>query len=1092
MADKITQHFGIEAQQALQALQALDAGFAKLEDRFRNLSNAVGGVNQAGRGLSNFGGKAKKDLDDAANSANRLTTSLQLLSRIVFTQAVVRGLSQIRSTFRETTQAAVEFQRQIAQTQIIDEAGRSFEQLADAARQLSDEANIPLQQTAEGFNQVIQNLGAEGAENFTRIAAEFAKATGSTLSESVDLLSGSIKAFGLETEDADRVAGSFLRTIDEGRIVASDLANSFGRVAAQGADLGLSLDEVNSAIALITQRAIEPSEALTQLRGIMNALIKPSEGMSEALARLGFSSGQAAVQTLGLTGLLQEISNLAQGNQDVLGQLFPNVRGLTGAIILQRDLEELSSSLEGFDEITRDYLGNEFGKVAATDAEQFTDAANRLSNVLVVDFGQALLRTTNSFVEFLGGAESLAGVFSNLGPALVGASTALGLLAVRMATVRAELALLSKGLLGLAAAAAAIGAGVSLGDFIAESIKEGATESLKELEALNKRDIEAFEKAQQEKIDASARAREEIVRNALQQIRPLNQAYKQDVANAAKTNEELVDNTERAIKEIVNSRRDALRELEKAAEDSLDIIRDSRDRVRELQQSLSDRKFERELEQSSSPEQLLEDRARALSQRGIQALLRATTDEQVRAAEQILEKSFELAERIEGTKGEDLQDSLIRRQIDAERQLQQIQAKRSTTLDQQATALKSQNDQVENLLKTIGEATSRFDAKGNPLSPEQIAANEKVLEDSLTQLFEITGGKAVTRLVSVIKDGSEQVQSNLQTAFENFKLNIPPQVFELAAQINGRPVTGPDDIIAALGLADEQATTSDKAIAEQAADAQRILDLQKEIQQARQEIQASPDKVFRQDAIDVGSDITRLATSMETLSQKVDLSAEDMRQLTEDVKSVEAAFTSLNSVNQGRLLGDVERLGEAAADLQALFELQQEIQGAAVDQAESARQLIDAFDPAGKLSAAQAPAQQVGNILQTAGVSAGDALIQRARIAAAILAAAQTGPQTAAFGGRFFQHGGRGPDTIPAMLRAGEFVINPRASQNFAAQLQAINANQTPVFRDKGGPVTNVGDINVNVTTDSTRGIDARQVAQQIRREIRRGSISSL
>jgi len=95
-----------------------------------------------------------------------------------------------------------------------------------------------------------------------------------------------------------------------------------------------------------------------------------------------------------------------------------------------------------------------------------------------------------------------------------------------------------------------------------------------------------------------------------------------------------------------------------------------------------------------------------------------------------------------------------------------------------------------------------------------------------------------------------------------------------------------------------------------------------------------------------------------------------------------------------------------------------------------------------------------------------------------------------AHGGRvgYFANGGRGTDTIPAMLSAGEHVTNARSSRRFFSQLQAINAGQTPVYRDSGGDTynTNVGDINV---TESSRPKQTgREVMIIIRREQRRGS----
>jgi TP901 family phage tail tape measure protein len=82
----------------------------------------------------------------------------------------------------------------------------------------------------------------------------------------------------------------------------------------------------------------------------------------------------------------------------------------------------------------------------------------------------------------------------------------------------------------------------------------------------------------------------------------------------------------------------------------------------------------------------------------------------------------------------------------------------------------------------------------------------------------------------------------------------------------------------------------------------------------------------------------------------------------------------------------------------------------------------------------------------------------------------------------------RGADTIPVMASPDEFFMNARSSRRFASELQAMNAGREPIFRDKGGSVTNVGDINVSVTQGETANATARQIASSLRRELRRGT----
>jgi hypothetical protein len=128
------------------------------------------------------------------------------------------------------------------------------------------------------------------------------------------------------------------------------------------------------------------------------------------------------------------------------------------------------------------------------------------------------------------------------------------------------------------------------------------------------------------------------------------------------------------------------------------------------------------------------------------------------------------------------------------------------------------------------------------------------------------------------------------------------------------------------------------------------------------------------------------------------------------------------------------------------------------------------------------------------------ATIQAATDAMSSLAAAAAGVQppgmgggklTAAHGGTVFLAGGgrpQGTDVIPAMLSPGEMVMSAATTRRFSSQLTAMNAGVKPSYHSQGGHVTNVGDINVTVQGGGTGRQTARSIANELRRELRRGT----
>jgi len=116
------------------------------------------------------------------------------------------------------------------------------------------------------------------------------------------------------------------------------------------------------------------------------------------------------------------------------------------------------------------------------------------------------------------------------------------------------------------------------------------------------------------------------------------------------------------------------------------------------------------------------------------------------------------------------------------------------------------------------------------------------------------------------------------------------------------------------------------------------------------------------------------------------------------------------------------------------------------------------------------------------------ATVRTAAIAQASVAS-QTPTAPGMVNNPYFASGGRGMDTIPAMLSAGEYVTNAKSTRRFFTQLQAMNAGQQPVYRESGGATynTNVGDINV-YDKSGQPSQTARETMRLMRREQRRGS----
>jgi len=370
-------------------------------------------------------------------------------------------------------------------------------------------------------------------------------------------------------------------------------------------------------------------------------------------------------------------------------------------------------------------------------------------------------------------------------------------------------------------------------------------------------------------------------------------------------------------------------------------------------------------------------------------------------------------------------------------------------------------------------------------------ANAKEVEDfRQAQQSKIDAANAADQArVTSARTAAAQISAALSAAEIATQLDADSGVTALE-EVFGRQITTMRDYVAALEVA-TQKTAEFRAQQASAAVAQ------KQATEVQEELGHTLDRLGERGLTDVAGlavfgdgleAVSQLRNRIYELANSTSVTEEQMESLRQQFLSFVQSVDS--AAGKQFFLDDVQQLQQA-------FQLLQQLQQA------QAQSVVDpnlpvyltkleqtlALNPAGQFTqATQAMNAAVGPVQA---IAAG---WERAAAAAerAARAAASGGATNQAFGGMMhLARGGpatRGIDTIPAMLSPGEFVVNSRSSRKFFSQLQAMNAGQTPSYRENGGSVTNVsiGDINVPAAGNPTQ--NGREIARVLNREIRRGT----
>ncbi len=233
MADQINQQFGIDASQALAALKQLDTSYAALEARLNSVANTLQSTSrQLSGSVRNFANNtttgmaaATQSINATNQSVNRLTTSMALMSRIVFTQFVVSSFRQIRAAAADAAIGFSEFEKKLADIRSIDPTA-NLDQLVSSSRKLSDAFGIDLLEVANSRLEIV-SAGFQDASEQQQIfgaAAKLAKVGVASQTQAVDLLSTSLNAFGASAQQSNKFAAAFFSSVDKGKLSVADLS----------------------------------------------------------------------------------------------------------------------------------------------------------------------------------------------------------------------------------------------------------------------------------------------------------------------------------------------------------------------------------------------------------------------------------------------------------------------------------------------------------------------------------------------------------------------------------------------------------------------------------------------------------------------------------------------------------------------------------------------------------------------------------------------------------------------------------------------------------------------------------------------------
>lgn len=369
------------------------------------------------KGLEASLGKANKSIAGFASNAARIGSTLTFG---VTAPLVAMGKSAF-DTFSQFENGMMKVNTVTGAT------AEEFKMLTGEAKRLGATTQFTASQVAD-LQLILGRKGfdPEAIQGMQQSILDLALATGEDLSLAAEVVSKSINAFGLETEESARIANTLASAAANSSVELSTFATAFGHAGASAKAVGVDIEELSAMMGVLMDNGIKASKAGTGLRKVFMKLNEEGIPFGSTLEHLssGTMSLSEAQDLVGTTAANQLL--ILSENRDKLAELTDEYDNNTTRLNEMADamskttvakVKKMQSAIEG--------LNLELGALLADRIMPLinflTNLANRFSGL--DDTTQNLIITIGTIAAAIG---PLALIIGGLGGALVAGLVAMG------------------------------------------------------------------------------------------------------------------------------------------------------------------------------------------------------------------------------------------------------------------------------------------------------------------------------------------------------------------------------------------------------------------------------------------------------------------------------------------------------------------------------------------------------------------------------------------------------------------------------------------------------------------------------------------
>ncbi len=243
-------------------------------------------------------------------NTEKLFTKMNAMIFATFQYIATKGIEAMKQLVSE----GIKFSRELeyADKKIQSISDKSSIEIQSNIGKLSLETGTDAIELRNGLYEIISAVGdVDEAYDLLKTSNKLAITGFTDIGNAVDGLTTVLNAYQMQLSEADRIANVFVKTQKLGKITVDEFARDLAQSVPYATQLGIKIEEIGSAIALLTSRGVKPAQAETQLASFLRNILDDNNELAKELNKSFGMSIKEYIQNGGdLIKIIEEISNI--------------------------------------------------------------------------------------------------------------------------------------------------------------------------------------------------------------------------------------------------------------------------------------------------------------------------------------------------------------------------------------------------------------------------------------------------------------------------------------------------------------------------------------------------------------------------------------------------------------------------------------------------------------------------------------------------------------------------------------------------------------------------------------------------------------